>query len=314
MRPYVNPVMTTPEEVTTQRFYLRKIEGAEVLLAYETNFFRQELHKWAPVAPGPPPVLENSFSTRKPRPTKQQKMMTQLGIDNPDDLPQQYRPKHQGYGKGRKSSDAQSNKGHPTLLPAQRHRNRSDTPHSASTSNGPDPHTHSHRLPTSMSSTHTDPTYTAYFSATSPPNHHHQHHHHSGSPGYGPSSYVPTHQSHGSHHSLINSPGFAPRSPLNNSAPPIDPSLFSPTNSHFSASMSGMPGHGSSHMLSPQHNAFSNHRSGADMDNTIFDDFVADPPDDILGRSEVADALEDRRREDDYDMRGPIIEDFFSRG
>lgn len=73
MRPYINPVMTNPEEVTTQRFYLRKIEGAEILLGFETNFFRQELHKWAPIAPDPPPVLEQSLSTRKPRPTKQQK-------------------------------------------------------------------------------------------------------------------------------------------------------------------------------------------------------------------------------------------------
>lgn len=58
MRLYTKPLTTTPEEVTTQRFYLRKIEGAEVLLAFETNFLRQELHKWAPVADSPPPVLE----------------------------------------------------------------------------------------------------------------------------------------------------------------------------------------------------------------------------------------------------------------
>lgn len=93
MRPYVNPVMASPEEVTTLRFHLRKIEGADILLAYETNYLRQELHKWAPVAPDPPPVLEQSLSTRKPRPTKQQKLMAQLGITNPDDLPQQYKIK-----------------------------------------------------------------------------------------------------------------------------------------------------------------------------------------------------------------------------
>ncbi|EOD44979.1 putative phd transcription factor protein [Neofusicoccum parvum UCRNP2] len=85
---YVNPLLSSPDELTTQRFYLRKLEGADILLAQETNFFRQELHKWAPVAPEPPPKVEYSLSTRKPRPTKQQKMMAQLGIDNPDDLPQ----------------------------------------------------------------------------------------------------------------------------------------------------------------------------------------------------------------------------------
>ncbi|KAK3942509.1 Lid2 complex component lid2 [Diplogelasinospora grovesii] len=85
---YCNPVISTSSESETQRFYLRKIEGAEILLAYETNFFRQELHKWHPVAPEPPPVLESSKSTRKPRPTKLQKMLAQYGVDDPDDLPE----------------------------------------------------------------------------------------------------------------------------------------------------------------------------------------------------------------------------------
>jgi histone demethylase JARID1 len=92
---YINPVMSSPEELTTQRFYLRKLEGAEILLSDEINFFRQELHKWAPVAPQPPPILNVSLSTRKPRPTKQQKLMTQLGITNPDLLPAHMRPKTQ---------------------------------------------------------------------------------------------------------------------------------------------------------------------------------------------------------------------------
>lgn len=107
VRPYINPLMTTQEEVPTQRFYLRKIEGAEILLAWETNFFRQELHRWAPVASMPPPVLEHSHSTRKPRPTKQQKLMAQLGIDNPENLPQSLRTKHHT-SYSRKSSASHS--------------------------------------------------------------------------------------------------------------------------------------------------------------------------------------------------------------
>ncbi|GKT41243.1 complex component lid2 [Colletotrichum spaethianum] len=83
---YCNPLMSTESEADTQRFYLRKIEGAEILLAYETNFFRQELHKWCPVAPNAPPVLEVSKSTRKPRPTKLQKLLAHnhdpMDIDN----------------------------------------------------------------------------------------------------------------------------------------------------------------------------------------------------------------------------------------
>jgi histone demethylase JARID1 len=100
---FINPLMSSPDELTTQRFYLRKLEGAEILLAREINFFRQELHKWAPVAPVPPPSIQVSLSTRKPRPTKQQKLMNQLGISNPEDLPQHLRTKTHNFK--RKSLD-----------------------------------------------------------------------------------------------------------------------------------------------------------------------------------------------------------------
>ena len=104
LQAHTNPAMMTHAEVATQRFFLRKIEGAEILLSWETNFFRQELHRWAPVAPNPPPTLEVSLSTRKPRPTKQQKLMAQLGIENPQDLPQNLRTKQHSFTK-RKSSE-----------------------------------------------------------------------------------------------------------------------------------------------------------------------------------------------------------------
>jgi histone demethylase JARID1 len=96
---YINPLMSSPDELITQRFYLRKLEGAEILLSDEINFFRQELHKWAPVAPSPPPILQVSLSTRKPRPTKQQKLMSQLGITNPEDLPQHLKTKTHQFTK-----------------------------------------------------------------------------------------------------------------------------------------------------------------------------------------------------------------------
>ncbi|EAW24294.1 putative PHD transcription factor (Rum1) [Aspergillus fischeri NRRL 181] len=104
---FTNAACTTTEEVPTLVFYLRKIEGAEVLLAYETNFFRQEIHKWAPVAPEPPPILEQSLSTRKPRPTKQQKIMAQLGVERPEDLPPHLRTKQPNHAK-RKSLESQT--------------------------------------------------------------------------------------------------------------------------------------------------------------------------------------------------------------
>ncbi len=90
---YCNPILSTASEAETQRFYLRKIEGAEILLAYETNFFRQEVHKWSQVAPEAPPVIEDSKSTRKPRPTKLQKLLHQYGVDDPDHLPEPVRGK-----------------------------------------------------------------------------------------------------------------------------------------------------------------------------------------------------------------------------
>jgi histone demethylase JARID1 len=111
---YVNPLMSSPDELTTQRFYLRKLEGADILLAEEINFFRQELHKWAPVAPNPPPPISVSLSTRKPRPTKQQKMMNQLGIKDPEQLPQHMRTKSHSF-KHRQGSDASQP---PALQPA----------------------------------------------------------------------------------------------------------------------------------------------------------------------------------------------------
>ncbi|KAI1000229.1 Lid2 complex component [Podosphaera aphanis] len=101
--PFCNPVMATADESETQRFYLRKIEGAEILLAFETNFFRQELHRWSPVAPEPPPILQASRSTRKPRPTKLQKLMAQHGVDDPEALPENLRTKSHNFK--RKSSN-----------------------------------------------------------------------------------------------------------------------------------------------------------------------------------------------------------------
>lgn len=96
----------TMEEAIIQRFFLRKIEGAEILLAFETNFFRQELHKWQPVANEPPPLLESSKSTRKPRPTKMQKLMAQHGVADPEQLPQALRTKSHSFK--RKSSEPSS--------------------------------------------------------------------------------------------------------------------------------------------------------------------------------------------------------------
>lgn len=118
---FINPnnVSGSTEEKPMMLFYLRKLEGAEVLLAYEINVFRQELHKWQPVAPQPPPILNESLSTRKPRPTKAQKMMAQLGVANFEDLPPQYKAKTHIFK--RKSTDNSVSKSHPSGRPSMHH-------------------------------------------------------------------------------------------------------------------------------------------------------------------------------------------------
>jgi [histone H3]-trimethyl-L-lysine4 demethylase len=137
MAPFTNgnQICRTSEEMPTILFYLRKIEGAEVLLAYETNIFRQDVHKWQPIAPEPPPILEQSLSTRKPRPTKQQKMMKELGVEKVEDLPPHMRK--QQTVKRKNTEPHVGRPAPPPLQPAQMQRqgsgpnpqlSRSDTP------------------------------------------------------------------------------------------------------------------------------------------------------------------------------------------
>jgi [histone H3]-trimethyl-L-lysine4 demethylase len=150
LQPFItgNQICRTSEEMPTILFYLRKIEGSEVLLAYETNIFRQDVHKWQPIAPEPPPILEQSPSTRKPRPTKQQKMMKELGVEKVEDLPPHMRKQQMVRRKTSESQDGRP--APPPLQPAQLQRRgsgpnaqmaRSDTPlgmpRQASTGNAP---------------------------------------------------------------------------------------------------------------------------------------------------------------------------------
>lgn len=293
MRPYINPVMTNPEEVTTQRFYLRKIEGAEILLGFETNFFRQELHKWAPVAPVPPPVLEQSLSTRKPRPTKQQKLMQQHHVNSPEELPLQFRTKPYNIAKARKGSDAKNH----TIQPAGSSM-RPHSSHSTSTNDTAEPHTHSHRLPSQLSTPNGDPTYAAHHPLPASHNPHQQ----PDSPAFAHSPFYTSHNGHNSHSPFVDSPRYgAPRSPLSASHPPLDPSLFGVNESPF--------GHGHSQ----SHHEYSNsqHSQPRESMDHMFDEFVTDPGDDVDQRNEVAEALEDRGREhEDEDAGQRVLEEF----
>ena len=69
-------------ELPTLRFYLRKLEGGEVLLAAETNHFRAKVHELYPIAPTAPPIVSESKSTRKPRMSKKKREeLIAQGID-----------------------------------------------------------------------------------------------------------------------------------------------------------------------------------------------------------------------------------------
>ncbi|KAK9238734.1 PLU-1-like protein-domain-containing protein [Lipomyces kononenkoae] len=87
---FISPAPDSPPvDVNTMRFYLRKLEGGDVLLLKETNFFRAETHRLAPVAPDPPPMTEASLSTRKPRATKKDSsaLITPLAVPATTQLP-----------------------------------------------------------------------------------------------------------------------------------------------------------------------------------------------------------------------------------
>ena len=111
LQQYMHPnfIIATAEEVPLVRFYLRKIEGADILLAEETNFFKSELHRLFPIANVAPKQMEISRSTRKPRPTKAQKLMAQFGVEKVEDLPDHLQTKHykrkQSLGKDRPNSN-----------------------------------------------------------------------------------------------------------------------------------------------------------------------------------------------------------------
>lgn len=187
-----NQICRTSEEMPTMLFYLRKLEGAEVLLAYETNSFRQELHKWQPIAPEPPLILEHSLSTRKPRPTKQQKIMKELGVAKPEDLPSHLRTKQTVKRKNTDSSINGTPRPSP-LQPAQMQQDssvhgRSNTPigmpRQFSTGNAPSGHFHGNNLPLSMAQS---PTFGHSFATAGPPSYPAS----SPSPMFSPSSSLP---------------------------------------------------------------------------------------------------------------------------
>ncbi|KAL9639656.1 MAG: hypothetical protein Q9164_000785 [Protoblastenia rupestris] len=294
LRPHINPMMTNPEEVTTQRFYLRKIEGAEILLGFETNFFRQEVHKWAPVTKEAPPVLEQSLSTRKPRPTKQQKLMQQHGVNSPEELPLQFRTKPYNIAKARKGSDTK-------IQPATNKRPMSS--HSTSTDNSSNPHAHGQRLPPPISTASNGSNYAAHFPLPASHNPHRQ----SESPHFVPSPYYSNHNGNHAQSPFGESPRFSNhQSPLSATHAPLDPNLFATTNDspfeHPHDRLASTPPiqHGyMNNTTSPQ--------AGDISADRMFDEFVTQPEDDINHHNELTEALEARGREneaqDDGDMK-----------
>ena len=201
-------------DTVSKRFYLRKIEGADILLAYETNYLRQELYKLVPIAPEPPPIMNESNSTRKPRPTKQQKLMAQLGITNPEDLPQELRTKQHTFKHlEKKKSDSSTTRQPHNLQPAPILDKSSSDSVSMPTLSRPEP----------ITTVPTDPTYATMFST---------------SPTISPQGWQ--RPVAGNRSNIIDTPNSPIFRPPETPPPPIsvsniDPSLYSPSNSSFAA-------------------------------------------------------------------------------
>ena len=288
IRPYTNPITSTPDEITTQRFYLRKIEGADILLAFETNFFRQELHKWAPVAPEPPPILEISLSTRKPRPTKQQKLMAQFGVDNPEDLPQQLRTKQHTFKQQRKSTDSSSTKAPQPLQPAPQFKSEPDTMNGLGSAGSRSASNHNYRASGSGSIPHPDPTYATMFATTMSPRINSGAEFIKNSPTFAWQNRLPNQTTSPG---LISSPDFRPTTP-NASGSNADPSLFSPTNGSFAAE--ALREAAGAQMTSPARNHYGHQEhssSGSNNMDNLFADFTTDGAEEP-GRNEAGEALE----------------------
>jgi hypothetical protein len=68
----IQPLLQTGHirSISKCRFYLRKIEGAEVFLPNEYNFFRRAAHQLAPLTSTPPPVIEESKTLKKTKPKR----------------------------------------------------------------------------------------------------------------------------------------------------------------------------------------------------------------------------------------------------
>ena len=68
----IQPILESGQTLSISkcRFYLRKIEGAEIFLPNEYNFFRRSAHALAPLTSTPPPLVAESRVIKKPRPKK----------------------------------------------------------------------------------------------------------------------------------------------------------------------------------------------------------------------------------------------------
>ena len=281
---FMTPFSSAPEDVITQRFYLRKVEGADILLVAETNFFRQELHKWAPVAPVPPPYIKSSLSTRKPRPTKQQKLMAAYGVSNPEELPQELRTKQHTFKHHRKSIDSSGRAPHP-LQPAPQLSNGSDR--SSTAPNSARSTEHNYRPPPPISTAHPDPSYSKMFTTSPQANSAGELANMSPPLGWQNRSPKQSHQP-----VSLNSPLFQPMTPTGPSGP-LDPSLFSPSNASFAAAALKEVSNAQA-MVSPMRDrAYSHSRGGSgggDMEN-LFANFTNETSDEP-SRNEAGEALE----------------------
>lgn len=247
--------------------------------------------------------------------------MAQLGIENPEDLPTQFRTKQHTFTKSRKSSDSLSTKAQHPLQPAPRCMKRSDTPNSLqnSTPTGTDPNSraHSYRGPQPITTTHTDGNFPFFPGALSPqPSHAHGDFGNT-SPTFAWQNRVPA---HGNSPGLMHSPLFRPATPTQSSGAPIEPGMgmFSPDHGQFAASTLRDPSAAENResMISPGRDHFgrSHSNSAGNMDN-LFADFTTDPGEDAA-RTQAGEALEglgvNMSSQEDEPSQMSLVDEFFN--
>ena len=106
----IQPIIQSGQTLSIEkcRFYLRKIEGAEVFLPNEYNLFRRAAHSLAPLTSTPPPLVAESKAVKKPRTKKPKPENTLSSRDGNAQIPRfSMRPQYDAHSSEQRILPAQ---------------------------------------------------------------------------------------------------------------------------------------------------------------------------------------------------------------